>query len=167
MNGMISIILFSLTTLSGAAAGAYFSGKLTDRCELLSAYISLMQSMITYIKYSGYKLGEIFRAEQESSPCYISDKLLEVCESGENISGEWDMCVSKSGFLKAEDRQILSELGRTLGKSNAQGEIAVLELAKGRLEVQLDIANDEKKRKGRLFTTLGIMLGAAVGIMLI
>lgn len=36
-----------------------------------------------------------------------------------------------------------------------------------RLDNVLETANEEKKRKGRLYRTLGIMLGAAVGIMLI
>ena len=88
-------------------------------------------------------------------------------ENGGDISGEWDICVSKSGYLKEDDRQILSELGRTIGKSNTDGETAVLALAGQRLSFQLKTAEEERKRKGRLYTTLGIMLGAAVGIMLI
>ena len=116
--------------------------------------------MNCYIGFSGYKLAEIFRAEQKSSGCYISDKLVELSENGGDISDEWDICVSKSGYLKEDDRQILSELGRTI-------ETAVLALAGQRLSFQLKTAEEEKKRKGRLYTTLGIMLGAAVGIMLI
>ena len=88
-------------------------------------------------------------------------------ENGGDISDEWDICVSKSGYLKEDDRQILSELGRTIGKSNTDGETAVLALAGQRLSFQLKTAEEERKRKGRLYTTLGIMLGAAVGIMLI
>lgn len=38
---MISIVIFMLTTLSGAAVGAYFSDRLSQRCEVISAYISL------------------------------------------------------------------------------------------------------------------------------
>lgn len=72
-----------------------------------------------------------------------------------------------SGYLKAEDRQILSELGRSIGKSNTEGETAALALAMTRLDNVLETASEEKKRKGRLYRTLGIMLGAAVGIMLI
>lgn len=164
---MLSIVIFFLTTLSGAATGAYFSGRLHERCDVLSGYITLVQSMITYIGFSGYKLGEIFRAEQKSSRCCISDKLVTISESGGDISGEWSLCVSKSGYLKEDDRQILSELGSALGKSNTDGEIAVLQLAGERLTLQLKTAQEEMKCKGRLYLTLGIMLGAAVGIMLI
>ena len=103
----------------------------------------------------------------QSPGCYISDKLLNSIANGGDISDEWDICVSKSGYLKEDDRQILSELGRTIGKSNTDGETAVLSLAGQRLSFQLKTAEEERKRKGRLYTTLGIMLGAAVGIMLI
>lgn len=75
--------------------------------------------------------------------------------------------MNTSGCLKAEERNILSELGRNIGKSNTEGETAVLALAQTRLESVLESASEEKKRKGRLYRTLGIMLGAAVGIMLI
>ena len=160
MNGMTGIVIFLLITLSGGATGMYFSGRLSERCRVINSYISLVQSMNCYIGFSGYKLAEIFRAEQKSSGCYISDKLVE-------LSDEWDICVSKSGYLKEDDRQILSELGRTIGKSNTDGETAVLALAGQRLSFQLKTAEEERKRKGRLYTTLGIMLGAAVGIMLI
>ena len=46
---MISIVIFMLTTLSGAAVGAYFSDRLSQRCEVISAYISLFMSLITDI----------------------------------------------------------------------------------------------------------------------
>ena len=160
MNGMTGIVIFLLTTLSGGATGMYFSGRLSERCRVINSYITLVQSMSCYIGFSGYKLAE-------SSGCYISDKLVELSENGGDISGEWDICVSKSGYLKEDDRQILSELGRTIGKSNTDGETAVLALAGQRLSFQLKTAEEERKRKGRLYTTLGIMLGAAVGIMLI
>ena len=148
MNGMTGIVIFLLTTLSGGATGMYFSGRLSERCRVINSYITLVQSMNCYIGFSGYKL-------------------VELSENGSDISDEWDICVSKSGYLKEDDRQILSELGRTIGKSNTDGETAVLALAGQRLSFQLKTAEEERKRKGRLYTTLGIMLGAAVGIMLI
>lgn len=137
MNGMTGIVIFLLTTLSGGATGMYFSGRLSERCRVINSYITLVQSMSCYIGFSGYKLAEIFRAEQKNSGCYISDKLVELSENGGDISGEWDICVSKSGYLKEDDRQILSELGRTIGKSNTDGEKAVLTLAGQRLSFQL------------------------------
>lgn len=164
---MISIVIFMLTTLSGAAVGAYFSDRLSQRCAVISAYISLFRNMTAYVTYNGYKLDEMLKAQCKTSRCYISDKLIAVCESGGNISEEWDACVNTSGCLKAEERNILSELGRNIGKSNTEGETAVLALAQTRLESVLESASEEKKRKGRLYRTLGIMLGAAVGIMLI
>ena len=75
---MISIVIFLLTTLSGAAVGAYFSDRLTQRCETISAYISLFQSMTAYVTYNGYKLDEMLKARQDTSRCYISDKLIAV-----------------------------------------------------------------------------------------
>lgn len=117
--------------------GYVFSGRLSERCRVINSYITLVQSMSCYIGFSGYKLAEIFRAEQKNSGCYISDKLVELSENGGDISDEWDICVSKSGYLKEDDRQILSELGRTIGKSNTDGETAVLSLAGQRLSFQL------------------------------
>lgn len=53
--------------------------------------------------------------------------------------------MNTSGCLKAEERNILSELGRNIGKSNTEGETAVLALAQTRLESVLESASEEKK----------------------
>lgn len=57
--------------------------------------------------------------------------------------------MSKSGYLKEDDRQILSELGRTIGKSNTDGETAVLALAGQRLSFQLN-RRGGKKTQGKI-----------------
>ena len=90
----------------------------------------------------GYKLAEIFMAEQKAPAVTFRTNLLNSRLSGD-ISNEWDICVSKSGYLKEDDRQILSELGRTIGKSNTDGETAVLALAGQRL------SSAENRRGGK------------------
>ncbi len=150
MNGMTGIVIFLLTTLSGGATGMYFSGRLSERCRVINSYITLVQSMNCYIGFSGYKLAEIFRAEQKSSGCYISDKLVELSENGGDISDEWDICVSKSGYLKEDDRQILSELGRTIGKSNTDGETAVARTCGAASFLSAENRRGGKKTQGQI-----------------
>ena len=97
MNGMTGIVIFLLTTLSGGATGMYFSGRLSERCRVINSYITLLQSMNCYIGFSGYKLAEIFRAEQKSSGCYISDKLVELSENGGGIRDGGGLWLAESG----------------------------------------------------------------------
>ena len=76
MNGMTGIVIFLLTTLSGGATGMYFSGRLSERCRVINSYITLVQSMNCYIGFSGYKLAEIFRAEQKAPAVTFRTNLL-------------------------------------------------------------------------------------------
>ena len=62
---------------------------------------------------------------------------------------------------------MLYHLGEVLGKSDTEGEIASLSAAESRLRQCLQNAEEERSNKGRLYCTVGIMLGAAVGIILI
>ena len=40
---MISIVIFMLTTLSGAAVGAYFSDRLSQRCEVIGVHLAFSE----------------------------------------------------------------------------------------------------------------------------
>lgn len=56
--------------------GYVFSGRLSERCRVINSYISLVQSMSCYIGFSGYKLAEIFRAEQKAPAVTFRTNLL-------------------------------------------------------------------------------------------
>lgn len=164
---MTGFIGFALSALCGGCTGAFFSKRLSERCDTLGEYIGFMQNTTAYIRYNGYRLSEILRKEQQSGGIVISEKLISSAESGSDIRREWNSCVDKNSCLRPQDRQVLYHLGEVIGKSDTQGEIASVTAAENRLRQCLQSAEQERSNKGRLYCTVGIMLGAAVGIMLI
>lgn len=164
MTGFIGFVLAALT---GGCTGAFFSRRLGERCDSLNCYIGFIQSMSAYIRYNGYRLSEILRKEQATCGFIISDNLIAIAESGSDIRREWNSCVDENSNLRVQDRQVLYHLGEVIGKSDTEGEIASLSAAESRLRQCLQNAEEERSNKGRLYCTVGIMLGAAVGIILI
>lgn len=164
---MTGFIGFTLAALSGGFTGAFFARRLSERCDTLSRYIGFVQNMTAYIRYNGYCLSEILRREQPTCGFTVSDKLISLAESGSDIRQEWNGCVDNNSSLRQQDRLVLYHLGEAIGKSDTQGEIAVLGAAESRLRQCLQSAEEERNNKGRLYSTVGIMLGAAVGIILI
>lgn len=70
-------------------------------------------------------------------------------------------------FLKEEERQVLVEVGQTLGRYDAQAQAQVLSQAAGRLETIRAQAGEEARRLGRVYTALSLAAGAALVLLLL
>lgn len=70
-------------------------------------------------------------------------------------------------FLKEEERQVLVEVGQTLGRYDARAQAQFLEQATGRLDAIHTQAREEARRLGRVYTTLSLAAGAALVLVLL
>lgn len=161
---MYEFLIFTLCTCCGTLIGCYFSGRLSRRCSTLKAVLNLLERMEIYIRYNRYKLSEIFRRLGKEQCLFASDELYEAAESGLKFYTEWHRCVMRLDSISKCDADVLDYLGEGLGKSDTDSQLALLDTARQQLECCLNDAQEQKNRKGRLFRTLGILLGAAAGI---
>lgn len=70
-------------------------------------------------------------------------------------------------FLKEDERQVLVEVGQTLGRYDAQAQAQVLNQAAGRLETIHAQAVEDARRLGRVYTSLSLAAGAALVLVLL
>lgn len=80
----------------------------------------------------------------------------------------WRLAMTKClSLLRSEERQVLLEVGQTLGRYDAQTQSKALARAVRRLEGYRQAAREEAQRLGRVYATLAIAGGAALVLVLL
>ena len=69
--------------------------------------------------------------------------------------------------ITKEDIEVLHNLSKLLGKTDKEGQISQIELAKTFLKTQINKAEKEEEKNAKLYKTLGATMGLAFAIILI
>lgn len=162
---MYRMIIFCLTTLCGTFIGIYFSRKVQDRYLFLTelnAFVLRIENLIKYNRYSVYEL--LSECKSDKLP-FITDELIAVSRDGRKIDTQMKREIAKIKYITADDIRALTMLGENLGKTDTDGQISVMESIRGSLDTLIKDSDEIRKNKTKLYRTLGILFGAAVGII--
>ncbi|MBE6879563.1 MAG: hypothetical protein E7490_01835 [Ruminococcaceae bacterium] len=162
---MDRLCVFILTTFCGAFVGMYFSRRLQDRYYFLTEFSAIVLRIEGLIKYNRYAVSEVLSKIQDGKLEFITDEMIETAKSGKRIDELWKKEVQRIKYLTYDDKRVVSEFGESLGKSSTEGQIAVLQSVRSNLDVLIKDSDEIRKSKVKLYRTLGILLGAAVGIV--
>ena len=69
--------------------------------------------------------------------------------------------------LRNKDFEILLDLSKSLGETNVEGQIKIFNLAKEKLDIELEIAEDECNKNTKVYRYLGVAVGAMIAIFLV
>lgn len=143
--------------------------KLKDRVDFLKAVSSGLVSTKTQIEFGKFDLGYIFKR-------FAMDKdrnIFKLCgESIRNlgIKSAWENAVNNAcedGFLKDADKNIILQLGNSLGMSDIKGQINNISMVVAELEKSIITAEDENSRLAKVYRGCGVLLGVFIMIILI
>ena len=85
-----------------------------------------------------------------------------------NAGEAWNEAIEASNvMLEQEDKDILKNLGKLLGKTDIEGQLSEIELTSSFLDSQIKKAEQERERNGKLYKTLGVITGIGIVIVLI
>ena len=87
----------------------------------------------------------------------------------EKSAGEaWEETVDAiETSLTEEDKGIIKNLGRMLGKTDLEGQVSEIKLVQDFLNTQIEVAEKEKQKNEKLYRTLGGVVGLAIVIILV
>ena len=162
---MDGLFIFILTTFCGAFLGLHLSRRLQDRYLFLTEFSVMVLKMENMIRYNRFSVYEILEKLKESKTGFITDNMINLSKSGKEITDIWKSEVVKIKFLTEDDKNVIFMLGETLGKSDTEGQIATMELVQANLHSLIKDSDEIRKNKVRLYRSLGILLGAATGII--
>jgi stage III sporulation protein AB len=93
-------------------------------------------------------------------------ELVSISENEADIHKAWSEAVKKSVFGN-EEREIMLLFGNMLGTSDINGQVSAIELYKKRLDNLFNELKTEYESKGRMYRSVGVLIGIMAGILLV
>lgn len=166
----IKIFIYTCIFLSSSAIGLLISKKYEDRVNELKEFKNALNMFETKIKFTYEPIPEIFDqiAKQMQTTVGRTFKLassnMEVLTAGD----AWDVAVDTNVLnINDEDKNILKNLSKLLGKTDIDGQISQIELTSKFLDEQIEKAEKERLKSEKMYRTLGMVIGLAIVIILI
>ena len=150
--------------------GYFISKKYSNRVNELKEIQIALDILENKIKYTYEPLKDIFKEMKRLLKGNISEVF-------GTVSSNLEENVVESAFSKAikevktnlldEDLEVIKNLSKTLGKTEKDGQVSQIELAKTFIESQIKKAEKEEEKNSKLYKTLGVTIGLACVIFLI
>lgn len=167
ITGMITVFLVC------SVWGIFRTMRLSKRVRQLEKWIGAVRFISSEIRYFAEPLDVIINKLASSSE-YRELQFFDFCRDylmrTRNFAGAWKQAVSGAKerlALSAADYEPLQWLGGTLGKTDVEGQVADCERCVEMLGVRLSSAREDKSRRGKMYTSLGILTGVFFVVLFI
>lgn len=156
-------------------AGQLKAKSYDNRLTYLQDFISTLKILESEMKYRLDPLPEVFSRMSKSKKGLSGELLGKTCEiRNENHSFDFSSCwhaavdaIYQDSSLTLKDRQIISDIGIDLGKTDMLGQSSLFSRAFTLLNDQVAEAIEEKKTKGKMYKSLGAAVGVLIVILFI
>ncbi len=157
-----------LITAGFTALGVSMTSRLKRRLRVITALVGTIDFMEAEISYGLTPLTELL-PELAARDNVLEDFWSAVSrgwEAGDSFSKVW--AGEAAGLeLKEQDRLLVEEIGRILGRYDADRQAARLGFIKKKLELSQTAAREELVKNGRLYCVLGVLGGLTIAIILL
>lgn len=167
---IFKILILICIVIASTFLGILFSKKYSNREKELKEMKSALNIFATKIKFTYEPIPNIFLEISNK----IGGNIGMVFERAatrmkeESAGDAWNNAFSDiQSNLIEEDIVILKNLGRLLGQTDVEGQIAEIEVVIQFLDTQLDNARQEKIKNEKMYRTLGIVGGLTIAVILI
>jgi len=170
---MLKLVGALLLVCASAWIGFGCAGRLKGRVNDLRSFLSSTEVMEREIAFRLTATPDLLEllAQQAEEPArgFFACCLAGLDRLGEKSLAEiWHSALLGCSMnLTVEDRLALDELGGMLGRYDGQGQREALETIRAQLRQNLDQAQEEYRRMGRVYGALGLAAGSFVAIMLV
>lgn len=167
---IIKYILIILIGVMCAYIGKLYSKTFYGRVDELKEIKSTLIILETKIKYTYGILPEIFKEISENTKGNVSKLYLKAYENMEftTAKNSWKEAVKNTKMkINNEDKEIIKQLSKQLGNTDMEGQIKNIQMVNEFLDNQIEEAEIEKNKNGKMYKKLGITIGLILMIILI
>ncbi len=158
--------IFIISTYIGITISKKYSSRVKELKELLSA-LNMFEEKI---KFTYEPIPDVFFEISQNCSANIGKIFEESSYNMKMMSAglAWEKAIDESNTkLTKDDKEILRNLAKMLGKTDLDGQVSEIRLTKKFLETKLQDAQLEKSKNEKLFKTLGVTCGLAIVIILV
>ncbi|MGN0597832.1 MAG: stage III sporulation protein AB [Ruminiclostridium sp.] len=153
----MKILMIVLMLIISTGAGLYLSSRLDKRVKALEEILLKADEIQTMIRYQSMEPRQILEKVAENSilsSCSYKDGNVNISEEGLYM-------------LDEQDKTILFDLLNGIGKTDTDGQLSMLEMNKSLLQSRLEQAREDYSKKGRMYRSVGVLLGIGAAVTLI
>lgn len=162
---ILLIAIFGLSTAIGMTIAKTYENRVIE----LKEFKNILNMMKTKIKFTYEPLAEIFKQIANNNETNVEKIFGQMANQITYFQTRevWENCIQESDIsINQEDKDILKKLGKLLGQTDVDGQISEIEVTENFLNMQIDKAEDEKKKNQKMYKTLGITIGLIFVIIL-
>lgn len=163
--GLISVLISFVLT------GFYIRSVFRKRVELLEEcvnMINIIESQINFVNSDVFTLLELLTCQTNIKHLEFVKCCYGLMTDGKSFDEAWNISLKSISYvLSIEDKNILFSFGSQIGKSDLQGQINNCRLHKERLICQLNKAEDNLSKYGKICIRLSFLGGLLFIIILI
>lgn len=164
--------LAAIAALGGCAlAGANASARLRRRRDTLSECVRAVKRIAIGITHTNRPIAQLLYGCDEGETGALFAALASAVEASASPSEAWEHLrigdVQTLGCLARRDREVLGSFFSALGASERGAQLENTGMTAAALEGLLLEAETEYASKGRVYRTMGLLMGAGVGILLL
>lgn len=163
------VVIYTFIFLSSSLIGILISKKYTNRVNELKEFKNALNIFKTKIRYTYEPIPEIFieisKNVSSNVSCVFSQAAnrMNVLTAGE----AWQISLKMEDLsIDDEDKNVLNNLSKLLGKTDLQGQLCTIEMTEDFLDEQIRKAEELKNKNEKLYRTLGMILGLTIVIIL-
>lgn len=168
MQGIKYILLVAIFSFS-TAIGLAISKTYENRVVELKEFKNILNIMKTKIKFTYEPLAEIFKQISNNNETNVEKIFGQMANQINYFQTRtvWENCIQEADIsINQEDKDVLKKLGKLLGQTDVEGQVSEIEVTENFLNMQIDKAEEEKKKNQKLYKTLGIVAGLTLVIVL-
>lgn len=158
-------VIFGLST----SIGLMISKRFDNRVIELKEFKNTLNIMKTKIKFTYEPLAEIFKQIANKNESNIERIFGQMANqiTYYQTRDVWENCIQEADIsINQEDKDILKKLGKLLGQTDVEGQVSEIEVTQNFLNMQIEKAEEEKKKNQKIYKTLGITIGLVFVIIL-
>ncbi|MCM1529598.1 MAG: stage III sporulation protein AB [Alistipes sp.] len=157
-------------TAVGGIIGGAMADKLRRGCRRLSDIQHLLGSVGYWVgsrEDDVYTVCRRIKCENILHDVSFISELPDSYTAGENFHSRWNSAVQESRELAESEKEVLTELGRILGSGDKESQLNSIKALEREAERLRNMQNDLLAKKGKLYTSAGLLFGVMAGILAI
>lgn len=160
---IICITIICLSSYLGIEKARTFEERVLELQKIKNG-LSFFKSKI---EFTYEPIKEILEEISNSVYCGEENIFMATAKNLKNLDSSlaWQEAIDKSTKINKDDKEILKQFGKLLGKVDKKGQISEIELALSFTESQIEKAERLKTKNVKLYKSLGTIIGFGIVVL--